>query len=80
MTETAVAAFLQFATETEFNEVGKAFAEMVYFHASQHIVDKGMLQENAGLSLGDSALSHIKSAVSSSFPMLDPWLHFTSSA
>lgn len=60
MTETAVAAFLQFATETEFNEVGKAFAEMVYFHASQHIIDKGMLQENAGLSLGDSALSHIK--------------------
>ncbi len=52
MTETAVAAFLQLTTETEFNEVGKAFAEMVYFHASQHIVDKGMLQENAASASG----------------------------
>lgn len=68
MTETAVAAFLQLATEAEFNEVGKAFAQMVYFHASQHVVDKGMLQENAGLCLGDSALSHIKKRGFIEFP------------
>ena len=50
----------EFAAEALFDQVGETFAQRVEVDSLQHIVDEGVLEEQAGLLLGDTALAEIE--------------------
>lgn len=55
-----LALLAEFASEAHFNEVGKTVVEVFDVHVAQNVVDKGMLQEQASFSFGDTALTHVE--------------------
>ena len=63
LTHFAAFAFTQFASETQINQMRQTLMQQRYLHMAQHLVDKGMLQQQSGLSPGNAALAHVEQSL-----------------
>ena len=63
LTHFAAFALTQFASETQINQMRQTLMQQRYLHMAQHLVDKGMLQQQSGLSLGNTALAHVEQSL-----------------
>ena len=52
LTHFAAFAFTQFASETQINQMRQTLMQQRYLHMAQHLVDKGMLQQQLGPASG----------------------------